>query len=497
MNAKLRVLFFDDDPNDAMLVARALRDVAKVDIAIKSENFIELLKEDWDAILLDWRVQGMTGEEAVETARQKHADVPLILVTGSIDDEAAASALRLGFVDYLRKDRLERLAHAVTEAHKNADLRKRAMRDQRHEIMGTLAAGLAHDMRNILGSIVMGIGVLREKLNKSDTHILDAMHRAANKGTDMVAQMMTFSKGSNGTSFKNVTAEFLLGEVAGMIRYQTSSSNIRLSVRTDVGTWSVKCDPTQINTVLVNMCINAVQEMTPHGGELFLEARNTVLHDLPLEGNYVCFSIRDTGGGIPDDVLPKIFDAYFSTKGNKGTGLGLAFVKTILESHDGAVGVNTSPHGTTFQIFLPAYRSEPEIQKENFDGKGAVVVLVDDEEMFRSTVALLLESANYKVLPACNGPEAMSFFRSTDKVSALVSDLAMPLMCGRELSRHLREQGFNVPTVFITGREFEEKIEPEPDAMLHKPFTREELLSTLRRLIDASSGQVADNTQPK
>lgn len=483
MSAKLRVLFFEDDPNDAVLVARALRDVANVDVAIKRENFLTLINEDWDAILLDWKVHELTGEEAVAIARQKHADTPLILVTGSIDDEAAASALRLGFVDYLRKDRLERLPHAVKEAYNTADLRRRAMRDQRHEIMGTLAAGLAHDMRNILGSIVMGIGVLREKLNQSDTHILDAMHRAANKGTDMVAQMMTFSKGSNGTSFKNVTAEFLLGEVAGMIRYQTSSSNIRLSVRTDVGTWSVKCDPTQINTVLVNMAINAIQEMTPHGGELFLEARNTVLHEFPLEGNYVCFLIRDTGGGIPDDVLPKIFDAYFSTKGNKGTGLGLAFVKTILEAHDGAVRVNTSPQGTTFHIFLPAYRSEPEIQKQTFDGKGAVIVLVDDEEMFRSTVAMLLESANYKVLPACNGPEAMSLFRSTEHIDLLLSDIGLPIMCGLELSRHLSEQGFKVPTIFITGREFEEQIEHEPHALLHKPFTREEILSMIRRVL--------------
>lgn len=483
MSQPLRVLFFEDNPNDAFLVQRALKDVAKVDVALKRENFLELLNEEWDAILLDWRVHGLTGQESVEIAREKHADVPLILVTGTIDDEAAASALRLGFVDYLRKDRLERLAHAVKEAHKNADMRRRALRDQRHEILGTLAAGLAHDMRNILGSIVMGLGVLRDRINPNDSHILDAMHRAANKGTEMVAQMMTFSKGSNGTSFKNVTAEFLLGEVGSMIRYQASSANIRLSVRTEVGTSSVRCDPTQINTILVNMCINAVQEMAPYGGELHLEARNVVLHGEPLDGNYVCFAIRDTGRGIPEDVLPKIFDPYFSTKGDKGTGLGLAFVKTILEMHEGGVGVKTSPQGTTFQIFLPADRNEPEAPKENFDGQGAVVVLVDDEEVFRSTVAMLLESANYRVLSACNGPEALSFFRSSEKISLLLSDLAMPLMCGRELSRHLREQGFTVPTVFITGREFEEKIEPEPDAILHKPFTREELLRKLAEVL--------------
>lgn len=490
MSNKLKVLLLENDPTDAVIVALELRNIATVDVALSGKMFKEMLVEKWDVVVADLALPDIKGTEAIQFAREKYPDIPVIIATGSVSAKEADAACNYGASRFLLKgvDGVPGLARAVIEAHEkhllvqeNQMLNQKTIRQSRNEIQGTLAAAAAHDINNFLGAIIMGIGMVRHNPTGCEK-VLDSMEAAAKKGASMVQQMMAFGKGASGTSFKVTTAEDILAEIERMIRYPAKESNVRLSIRTEVGTASVKCDVIQINTVLINMCTNAVQAM-PGGGDLSLEARNVLLNDPPLEGSYVCFTVKDTGHGIPEDVLPRIFDPYFSTKGDKGTGLGLALVKSILESHNGGVDVKTDATGTTFYVYLPVHRQEAEKRKEEFDGEGAVVVLVDDEEFFRSTVEVLLESANYKVLSACNGPEALSHFRSTEKISLLLSDLAMPLMCGRDLSRHLREQGFNVPTVFITGREFEEKIEPEPAAMLHKPFSREDLLSTLKRVL--------------
>lgn len=504
MTNKMKVLLLENSAADAMIVAKEVREVATVDVAINGQMFRQMLGERWDAIVIDLAVPGIGGVEAIKLARERYPDTPVVIVTGSVTPRHADDACKVGASRFFIKelDGVPGLATALVQVHQQAQqakeieqLKMHSMRDQRHEILGTLAAGLAHDQNNFLGSIIMGIGILRSKINPADERILDSMEASAKKGSDMVQQMIAFAKGTNGTAFKVVTAEYLLGEVGRMMRYTTAASNIRLSVRTDVGTSSVKCDAVQINTVLLNMSINSRDEMAPYGGELFLEARNTVLNDPPFEGTYVQFSVRDTGRGIPEDALSKIWEPYFSLKGAKGTGLGLAMVKPILRAHHGTVEVKTGPTGTTFNVFLPAYVTEAEIPKVDFDGQGALIVLVDDEEFFRKTLTMLLESANYKVLPACNGPEALSFFRSTERVDLLISDLVMPLMPGEEVLRHLNEQGFTVPTIFITGREFDEMVDPQPTMILHKPFTREELLLAIQNVLKLDRARSSESAE--
>lgn len=486
MSALLRCLVLEDDDDFALIMKHEVRNVAELTVAPNGAAFRAKINERWDCVLCDLAVPGIGGPEAIRLVRAMQPKTPVIIVTGSVSAREADVACEAGAVRFFLKtiDGVPGLSKALVQVHQMTLLEQQTMRDQRHEILGTLAAGLAHDMRNILGSIVMGLGVLRDRTGPEVWHILDTMSSAANKGTDMVSQMMTFAKGANGSAFKSVTAEYLLGEVGRLMRYSTAASSVRLSVRTDVGTSQVLCDPVQINAVLLNMAINAKEAM-PHGGDLFLEARNAPVHEEGREGNYVLFTVRDTGTGIPPEIRERIFEPYFTSKGNKGTGLGLAFVKPVLELHKGFVKVDTSPTGTTFSVYLPVQGATRDEKRELFDGRGAKVVLVDDEELFRSTVTMLLESANYQVLSACNGPEALSFFRSHEKIDLLVSDLQMPLMCGLELARHLHEQGFDVPTVFITGSEGAPT--PMPPHLLRKPFTREALLRVLQDVIEGGT----------
>ncbi len=482
---KIKILAVENDPTDAMLLARQLKDMASVDVAIDGDAFRELVKEPFDIILLDWNVPKLTGPEAIKIAKEYQPGTPVILVTGSLDFKTAVDALRLGMFDCHLKDELEKLPHSILQAMEFRQMKTREIRSQKDEVIASLSACVSHDVNNFLGTIIMGVEVLRDRKisPEKQLQVLDSMDLAAKKGASLVKSMTTFAKGANGALFKIASADSLLTEVDRMIRYVVESANVRLTIRAGKSTSSVRCDTVQIINILVNISLNGMQSMTPNGGDLFIEAKNVVLDDPPLEGNYVCISIRDTDGGIPDEILESIWTPYFSTKGAKGTGLGLARVKSILEAHNGGVRVKTGSNGTEFLIYLPVTQTTEVKTEEIFDGKGAVIVLADDEQTFRDLVKQSLEDANYKVLAACNGLEAMSFFRTEGKVDLLLSDIGLPHMSGVELLSALRAQGYSTPAVLMSGREFEAKLDPEPQAFIHKPFTHDSLLSTLRDVL--------------
>ncbi len=492
-----KIILLEDSSDDSILITRRLIDVATVHVARNRADFERLLAaHSFDVILLDFSVPQFGGEAAIEVAEKMHPWAPIVLVTGSVSRETCRATCRKNVIDFLIKDiEYERLDVAVRNAYErvlkeqeNEKLRLRNLQNQRHEILGEFSAKLSHDVNNSLASIMMGIGMLRDPKARIEDRerILDSMEHASNKCASMVKQMMTFAKGANGSAFKLISAERLLGEVQQMMQYLINGSRIRLSVRTDVGTSDIKCNPTQINTMLVNMAINSKAAMKT-GGELFLEARNVVMHEPGLEGKYICVTVRDTGEGILPENIDAIFEPYWTTKGTGGTGLGLAMVKPIMEAHNGAVRVRSDPTGTMFSLYFPVSIAEPQEPEEIFNGNGAVIILVDDEEIFRDMVRRSLEDVNYKVLSACNGPEALSFFRSNPRVDLLVSDVGLPIMDGLELLRHLRGQGFDVPTIFITGREFEMPFDPEPAAVLQKPVTRVDLLRKIRDVLTAAT----------
>ncbi len=496
---KLRVLMLEDSKEDAELVAWHLGDGIELTVCNRKDQFLETISREWDVFLVDLHLGGWRGEEAIKLAKEIHPDLPTIIVTGSAmtSTSQANEACKFGAKRFFLKDRLEGLREAVNEVHeahlvlKDRDkLRADIMREQRTEILGILSAGLAHDMNNVLGAIIGGISYLRERITPMDERVLNSMDDAARKGADMVQQLMAFARGSNGTAFKSVTTEYLLGQVGMMIRFAMQSANIEVLVKAPLASASVKCDVTQITSILVNMAINARDAM-PSGGTLTLESGNAVVKGPNREGHFAYFTISDTGTGIPDEVLPHIWTPYFTTKPvGKGTGLGLAMVKPILEAHNGTVEVETSPTGTKFHLYLPFENNEHK-PRERFDGKGAIVLLVDDEQFFRETVQVILEGANYKVVSACNGSEALSHFRTGQKIDVMLTDLVMaPFMSGIELSDLLVAQGFDVPTVFMTGRN---SPGPKPPSFLQKPFSRESLLTALRDALSSAPGPGTDS----
>ena len=247
------------------------------------------------------------------------------------------------------------------------------MRAQRMDSMGTLASGVAHDLNNILAPIVMSIAVLKEhSIGSNLESLLETIEISAKRGAEIVRQVLSFARGMEG---QRVELQFnhLLRDLE-MILKETFPKDIRVRFSISPNTWTILGDPTQMHQILLNLCVNARDAM-PNGGNLSVSIENCVfdrqhtamniqgqtgrsvaMNIQTKEGRYLCLTVTDSGTGIPSEVIDKIFEPFFTTKApNRGTGLGLSTVLSIVKSHEGIINAySESGKGTTFKIYLPA-----------------------------------------------------------------------------------------------------------------------------------------------
>ncbi len=492
MKTLLVVLLLEDDENDQEYITAKLRDVATVSVASDRLAFERALaKRAYDIILVDFKILGFSGSEAIALARERLPQVPIIICTGSLDDVSANAACELGAVRYFLKDRLAGLAHAVAQVCEDAQAKRKGLQNQKLELLGEISAGVVHDTNNVFSVILAGAELVRRGGTREETdRLLDRMERAAKHGAELMRQLLEFARGTDSGPFKPTTVEFIMGELGEMLRSGVFPEGIRSTVKIFPGTPKVLCDATRIHQVLLNLVFNARDAML-HGGQIDITAQGVTMRGiagadpdkplpLPLEGDFVRIQVRDNGPGIPSHVFPKIFDAFFTTK-PQGTGMGLALVKNIVHAHKGDIEVITSDTGTTFSVYLPVANGL--VKPTEFDGAGKVILLAEDDSTMRLFLTLHLESANYKVLSAVNGPEAIALFRSNPTVDLLLTDWLMPIMNGLELLENIRAFGFEVPTIVISGADTQVNLEPKPDAVISKPFSREKLLETLRDVL--------------
>jgi len=494
----LRVLLLEDNPDDAFLINRELKDIATVDVAITGSEFKRMLSaEKWDVVLLDFTLPTFSGEDAIKEIKERGSGVPFILVTGSIDHRIAGNFLRSGAEDYILKEELvqgssARLRHAVVRSHENHMLRRQAMRDNRLEILGHTTAGFTHDMNNMLQAFVAGPEILRKLLSdivhplpEAINRVLCAMESSGQRGVDMSKQVTAFVRGSNGNVMKTVSSEFILTELGKLLR-ESFPKNIQVALHTTPGTFPVKCDVTQIIQLLLNLAINARDSMKG-GGELHISAQNTTFALERLKGGFVSIQIRDTGTGIKPEHMERIWEHFWTTKPvGQGTGLGLPMARKIAMDHGGDIDVKSGTGGTSFFVYLPVAvdetRSEKLIRMDEFDGHGKTVMICDDESHMRLMIEMFLVDANYKALVASSGMEALSLFRSNAHIDLLLTDCGMPLMSGSELAEALRGQNYTLPIVFLTGSADQGQLAAS-ETVLRKPFSRFTLLSTLRDVL--------------
>ncbi len=392
--------------------------------------------------------------------------------------------------------RLGGLAKDITERRK---LDGQVLRTQRLESIGTLAGGVAHDLNNALAPILMAVELLRAQ-NPDSAHVVDTIESSAKRGADMVKQLLTFAKGVEGARLL-LQPTRLLKEMEKIVR-GTFPKNIQLKTHYEPKLQTILGDDTQLHQVLLNLCVNARDAM-PNGGTLTLEAENaeidsTYATTVPdaQPGRYVLWRVKDTGTGIPPEIIERVFEPFFSTKGpDKGTGLGLSTVLGIVKSHGGFVRIySVVGQGSTFAVYLPVDGSNAGntcfLAKSEmaYRGKGETILVVDDEAAVREITSSVLTALNFRVVTAADGTEALiRVAENRAELRAVITDLHMPHMDGLSFVRVLRRMLPGAGIVVASGR-LDEHHASEFQALgvaaiLDKPFTQEKLITALKTII--------------
>lgn len=378
-----------------------------------------------------------------------------------------------------------------------------AHRSQRLESIGTLAGGIAHDLNNVLTPILMGARLLSTGKGEANRRgLLDTMAASAQRGADLVKQLLAFAGGIRGertpvqiSEIVSETYQLLLHTFPKSISIQTSSDPVCPAVLGDA---------TELSQVLMNLCINARDAM-PDGGELAivnmamqLDENAAQLNPDAGPGRYVLIKVADTGTGMPPEILDRIFDPFFTTKEiGKGTGLGLATVQGIVKSHGGFINVYSEVgHGTKFSVYLPA-DPQPETlgpdlvtgaARTDGPGRGLTVLLVDDEAFIIQMTAAVLEAAGYRVIPARDGAAAIALYGQHQReISVVLLDMMMPGLDGFQTLEQLRRINAEIPVIACSGlrtaQREAEVLERGARMFIPKPYSEDQLLQALNDVL--------------
>jgi len=406
-----------------------------------------------------------------------------------------------GYPVYDKHGKVIRVIEYALDITEHRKLEGQLRQSQKMESVGRLAGGIAHDFNNLLTAILgyseLAIAELPEEhpVRRQVNIIADA----GNKAAALVRQLLAFSK-------KQVLEIRVLNinevvESIGKILSLVIGEDIILEMNLSPSVWSIRADPGQLEQVLMNLAVNARDAM-PCGGRLTIETENVELqeeyargHQGVRPGPHVMLAVTDTGSGMGPSVLEKIFEPFFSTKGNKGTGLGLSTVYGIVRQHNGHIYVYSEEGiGTTFKVYLPAGDEKgegpAETQTRTLDLRGnETIFVVDDEPSIRQLIMDTLEPLGYRLLEASCGEEALqrsAMFR--DKIDLLLTDVIMPDMNGHELAERLNKTRPETEVLYMSGYTDETisrlGITHIKKRFIQKPLTPKKLAGIIRELLN-------------
>jgi PAS domain S-box-containing protein len=382
-------------------------------------------------------------------------------------------------------------------------LEAQLMQSQKLEAIGRLAGGIAHDFNNLLTAISGYAEILQAELGPEDPRTQDVsqIQRAAARATQLTAQLLAFSRRQI-LSPTPLDPQAVVSGIAPMLR-RLIGEDVEVVVQARAGLGPVLADPSQLDQMLVNLALNARDAM-PSGGRLDIEVDETELdaefvgaHVGAHVGPHVVFRIRDTGTGMPLDVLMHAFEPFFTTKGpGKGTGLGLSTVLGIMEQSNGYIDVTSEPGvGTTFELYLPK-TSAPRVGAAltadvAAEARGAgTVLVVEDEAGVRALLCRILEKAGYTVIAAGTAEEALLLEAGhRGAIDLLFTDIVLPGMSGRDLAQAMAVRRPETPVLYASG--YNEEIVAargviEPGiSYLAKPYTSDEVLRRVAGLVRA------------
>jgi CheY-like chemotaxis protein len=383
-------------------------------------------------------------------------------------------------------------------------IEERTRQMQKMEAMGELTGGIAHDFNNLLTIISANAELIEQDLPDTLASLrseLAELKAAARRGSAMVRKLLTFSRETE-IELKPVEVGALVSEITGMLRRLLPEN---IEIRGDVAPelTTIMGDPGAIEQALINLGTNARDAM-PNGGRLELTVRRMALDDSYLTavgasvepGNYACISVTDNGSGMDERTRQKIFEPFFTTKPpNQGTGLGMAMVYGIVRHHSGFINVYSEVgKGTTIRVFFPLAPSAVREVKPDPGpaprGGSETVLVVEDEDMIRSSARRILERFGYTVLVAADGEEALGILRSSDhEVRLVISDVVMPRLSGRQLHDAVIREKMPVRFMYTSGYtalDARETATLDPGVpFLPKPWVVADLLNRIRSVLDA------------
>jgi len=374
---------------------------------------------------------------------------------------------------------------------------------QKLEAIGILAGGVAHDFNNLLTLIQGHTELAMMRLDEDDPLYRDLkeIHRASVRAANLTRQLLLFSR-RQPMEMVPLDLNKVVGDIIKMIRRLIGED---ISVATDMeeGLWTIRADPGNIEQVIMNLMVNARDAM-PEGGEIFVRTRNVHLSEDDCKaiidaqpGNFVCLSVEDTGVGMDEGTVQRIFEPFFSTKGpGKGTGLGLSVVYGIVKQHGGWINVYSKPgQGTTFKIYLPAVPIEPEamdegpISLEKFRGRGERILLVEDDRAIRKMSARALQENGYVPFPAASAEEALEIFERENGNFALVfSDVVLPDKDGLQLIDDLLSRKPELRILLTSGYSDRRSrwwaAQEKGLRFIQKPYSLPDLLRTIKEVLE-------------
>jgi signal transduction histidine kinase/ligand-binding sensor protein len=397
------------------------------------------------------------------------------------------------------KDELDQRIRLENE---QKQMESRLRRSQKMEAIGTLAGGIAHDFNNILFPI-LGFSemILHDLPDKSPVkHQIQAIRDASLRAKDLVQQILTFSRETE-QNYQPLKIQLIIKEVLKLVRASLPSTiKIINTIPKEIG--MIMADPSQVHQILMNLITNASHSMEENGGELSVVLKEIVQQDEVspvlgmMPGHYICLTVEDTGSGMDQTTLKRIFEPYFTTKPRgKGTGLGLAVVHGIVKNlHGEIIAQSTVGKGSSFSVYLPKIIKNSEdsdmktlsIAQLNGDER---ILLIDDEKPVLNIVGQILSRFGYKVTAHNMSIDALDCFKqSPHDFDLVITDMTMPGLTGDKIVTEMKKVRPEIPVILCTG--FSEKMvdgmvsAARPDKILMKPAGKDNLLKTIRVLLD-------------
>ncbi|MBF0277882.1 MAG: response regulator [SAR324 cluster bacterium] len=542
----IKILIVDDSFDDRKMLKELLDESKDVLYQFaeceEGQQAIELLQNEFfNCLLLDYRLPDMDGLEFV---KQIEAGIeilpPLVMLTGQGNERVAVQALKSGFQDYLVKgeitsDSLQKTVNNAIEKSSmaneisrqqlelqeaNARLRKtnqkileeiserkqleaQLRQAQKMEAIGILTGGIAHEFNNLLSPILGYTELLigDKASDDPEKESLEQIQIAGNRAKKLVQQMLAYGQQSL-SQRESVSLESLVKATLEFVK-KTIPRNIVSKTEIEADLPPIRGMPNEIHQVIVNLCLNASQAM-PDGGEIAIRLINEGYRKFKnasgqsREGEFIALYVEDTGVGMDQPTLDKIYDPFFTTKKvGFGTGLGLSVVYGIVEQHKGHILVESElGKGTVFKIYFPVSREEaksPILNACKIDPENFRILLIDDEPIVAKLAKRMLEKLGYFVNDYIDCSEALNFFTEHPQDFELVlTDYEMPQMNGKQLAMKIKEIRPQIPIVLLTG--YGDLLLKQDiakwgmEGMLTKPFEIKELGELVQEILSTNSG---------